>query len=72
MQKEKSMARILYFFFAFLIFVSLFMVATNESIPEVLPCLFSNECPPDLCPIDLFPKCINLSCQCSAEFYNID
>ncbi|AES78309.1 Nodule Cysteine-Rich (NCR) secreted peptide [Medicago truncatula] len=65
------MARILCFFYGLLIFVSLFMVATNQSIPDVLPCLFSNECPPDLCPTDLFAKCINLTCQCTAE-YDLD
>ncbi|AES78310.1 putative Late nodulin [Medicago truncatula] len=65
------MARILYFFYTLLIFVSLFMIAINGSLPDAPPCLFTPECPPDMCPTDLTLKCINLTCQCTSE-YDID
>ncbi|AES78302.1 late nodulin [Medicago truncatula] len=53
------------FFYALIILLSPFLVATHQSIDDVIPCVLNTDCPRDMCPIHLFPKCINLLCRCS-------
>nr|QQO74697.1 nodule-specific cysteine-rich peptide L29 [Lens culinaris] len=63
MQRKKNMARILSSFYALIMFLFLIFVNAEERIP----CLWSLECPKDMCPTKYIPKCINLSCQCHFE-----
>ncbi|AES66910.1 putative Late nodulin [Medicago truncatula] len=55
------MARVISLFYALIIFLFLFLVATNG---DLSPCLRSGDCSKDECPSHLVPKCIGLTCYC--------
>ncbi|KEH38199.1 putative Late nodulin [Medicago truncatula] len=58
------MAQIPRYFYAFIIFLYLFHVATTNRFLYRIGCDTSNDCPSYMCPPPLSPRCTKFYCKC--------
>ncbi|CAJ2673238.1 unnamed protein product [Trifolium pratense] len=68
MQREKNMVKILMFFCIMILFLSIFIVATDIE-EDFLKCDTYSDCPSQMCYsfLNFIVKCINNRCDCVRE-----
>ncbi|CAJ2659643.1 unnamed protein product [Trifolium pratense] len=65
------MAQIPYYFYVLIIFLSLFIVATNSSSSNIIstdtPCKLPSDCPENMCTAPKVRWCVDRFCSCKLQ-----